>query len=194
MRRYSYRPHDQYFEQFLALRSGPVFIDCGAFQGETSLEFAKRYPDYAAIHAFEPSSTNTNAILQQTSELHDLILHSVGLSDVSASVRFSADLGSASRASEDGDTLIEVIPLDDLELSQADLIKMDLEGGEMKALQGSEKTIRLCSPALAIAAYHDPKDFSLLHQTMKKMLPNHRFYLRHYTSGWAETILYCVPG
>jgi FkbM family methyltransferase len=193
MRCYSYRPHDQYFEEFLALRSGPVFIDCGAFQGETSLEFAKRYPDYTEIHAFEPSSSNTNAILQQTSELHDLILHSVGLSDVSASVRFAANLGSASRASEDGDTSIEVIPLDDLELSQADLIKMDLEGGEMKALQGAEKTIRRCSPALAIAAYHDPRDFSLLHQTMKKMLPSHTFYLRHYTSGWAETILYCVP-
>jgi FkbM family methyltransferase len=192
MRRYSYRPHDQYFEDFLTLRSGSVFIDCGAFQGETSLEFAKRYPDYAAIHAFEPSSTNTNAILEQTSDLHDLILHSVGLSDVSASVRFAAELGSASRASKDGETLIEVIPLDDLELSRADFIKMDLEGGEIKALQGAEKTIRRCSPALAIAAYHDPKDFSLLHQNMKKMLPSHRFYLRHYTSGWAETVLYCV--
>ncbi len=193
MRSYSYRPHDQYFEDFLSLRSGSVFIDCGAFQGETSLEFAKRYPDYAAIHAFEPSNINTNAILQQASDLHDLILHSVGLSDVSGLVHFAADLGSASRASEEGDTLIKVIPLDDLGLSQVDFIKMDLEGGEMKALKGAEKTISRCSPALAIAAYHDPKDFSLLHQTMKKMLPNHKFYLRHYTSGWAETILYCVP-
>ncbi len=193
MRHYTYRPEDQYFEHFLKLPSSPVFVDVGAFHGETSLEFAKRYPQYSKIHAFEPSHTNADACIQQTSDLRNICLSRVGLSDALGRVRFASQLGSASRASEDGDVSIQVMPLDDLELTRVDLIKMDLEGGEMRALQGAAKTITLCEPRLAIAAYHKPEDFSLLHQFMQQLLPDSSFYLRHYTSGWAETVLYCVP-
>jgi FkbM family methyltransferase len=190
---YRYRPDEQYFEDFLALPPAAVFVDAGAFQGETSLEFARRYPDHGAIYAFEPSDTNADVLEKQTLELQGLQLHRVGLSDEAGVLRFASELGSASRAIEEGNIEISVIRLDDLELKRADLIKMDLEGGENRALQGGVETIRRCRSRLAIGAYHDPNDFAILHRTAKDIHPESRFYLRHYTSGWAETDLFCVP-
>jgi FkbM family methyltransferase len=191
--RYSYRPNEQYFEGFLKFSEPPTFVDAGAFKGETSLEFAKRYPNYRAIHAFEPSAPNADCLIKQTVNLHNFQLHRVGLSDKADIVRFASSLGSASRVAEEGDVAIKMIRLDELNLSFADLIKMDLEGGEYKALLGGEQTIRRCKSRLAVAAYHDPMDFAVLHHLMSKIIPGSSFYIRHYTSGWAETVLYCVP-
>lgn len=193
LRNYRYRPDEQYFEYFLALPPAPVFIDAGAFHGETSLEFSRRYPDHGEIHAFEPSDANADILLKQTATLPELKLHRVGLSDEPGIVRFSSQLGSACRRSDDGDTEIEVIRLDDLNLSRADLIKMDLEGGEYNALLGGTGTIQRSNSSLAIAAYHDPIDFARLFHLIKQMLPENLFRIRHYTSGWAETILFCIP-
>lgn len=193
LRNYRYRPDEQYFEDFLALPPAPVFIDAGSFHGETSLEFARRYPHHGEIHAFEPSDANADILLKQTAALPELQLHRVGLSDEPGVVKFSSQLGSACRPSDDGDTEIQVIRLDDLKLNKVDLIKMDLEGGEYKALRGSQKTIRRCRPHLAIGSYHEAEDFARLHQLMKELQPASHFCVRHYTAGWAETVLYCLP-
>ena len=192
LRNYRYCPDEQYFEDFLALPPAAVFVDAGAFQGETSLEFARRYPDHGAIHAFEPSATNADTLIKETLGLPGLQLHRVGLSDEAGVLRFASQLGSASRPSEEGDMEISVIRLDELELERADLIKMDLEGGENRALQGGVETIRRCRSRLAIGAYHDPEDFAILHQTAKIIHPEASFFIRHYTTGWAETCLFCV--
>ena len=103
-----------------------MFIDAGAFQGETSLEFAKRYPKYGEIHAFEPSNTNADILEEQTLGLRDFKLYRVGLSDKNGVLRFSSEQGSASLICEDGNTEIKVIRMDALNLKRADLIKMDL--------------------------------------------------------------------
>lgn len=193
LRNYRYRPEEQYFEDFLNLPREPVFIDAGAYHGETSLEFARRYPHYSTIHAFEPSTTNADELVKQTSALQRLQLHRVGLSDQAGVVRFASQLGSASRTSETGDMQIPMIRLDDLELKQADLIKMDLEGGERRALLGGAATIQRSKSRLAIGAYHDPEDFATLHRVIRDLINSPKFYIRHYTSGWAETVLYAIP-
>lgn len=193
MKNYRYRPEDQYFEPFLDLSASPVFIDAGAYHGETSIEFAKHYPTYKSIHAFEPSPANATVLKRDTEALPNLYLYRFGLSDSAEVVRFASQRGSASQVSYDGDTEVQMRRLDDLQLNQADLIKMDLEGGEYQALLGGLDTIRRCKARLAIGAYHDPEDFAKLHALMSNIYIRSSFYLRHYTSGWAETVLYCKP-
>ena len=52
---YSYRPDEQYFEEFWF--GSEIFVDGGAFDGETTQLFASKYPDSAA-HVFEPDALN----------------------------------------------------------------------------------------------------------------------------------------
>ena len=71
-------------------------------------------------------------------------------------------------------------------------IKMDIEGSEKEALIGARDIIRRVKPKLAICAYHKPEDVYSLPQTIMKIRNDYRFALRHYTQGWAETVLYAV--
>jgi hypothetical protein len=70
---------------------------------------------------------------------------------------------------------------------------MDLEGWEIPALEGAQKRIMLDHPKLAIAVYHNSSDFRVIYTFIKKFNLNYRIYLRHYTQGWSETIMFFLP-
>ena len=60
---------------------------------------------------------------------------------------------------ESGDTTIRVTSIDDkLQEKPVSIIKMDIEGSEMKALEGAKNTIKKFKPRLAICVYHRPED------------------------------------
>ena len=58
----------------------------------------------------------------------------------------------------ESDTTIAVTTIDrvveELNLTRLDMIKMDIEGAEIEALQGSANTLETLKPCLAIASYH----------------------------------------
>lgn len=49
---FEYTPDMQYFENFISYQDISMFVDIGAYHGETSLEFIKRNPYYSSIHCF----------------------------------------------------------------------------------------------------------------------------------------------
>ncbi|MBQ6133871.1 MAG: FkbM family methyltransferase [Lachnospiraceae bacterium] len=67
---------------------------------------------------------------------------------------------------------------------------MDIEGAEYKALKGAEKTIRKYKPRLAICVYHKPNDIVRLGGLILRMVLEYRFWIRHYTADFCETVLY----
>jgi FkbM family methyltransferase len=191
MQGYVVRTQDQYFEDFMHF-SEETFIDAGGFDGDTSEGFAKRYPDYRKIILFEPSPKNLLAARQRLSGYKRIEYRPVGLSDSKATLGFDPDAGSASSITCSARAAIHVDTLDALVTERVSFIKMDLEGWEMKALQGSCRHIAKERPKLAIAVYHDSPDFRLVHQFVTMFGHNYRCYLRHYTQGWSETIMYFV--
>jgi hypothetical protein len=72
-------------------------------------------------------------------------------------------------------------------------IKMDIEGWEMNALKGAENLIKTLKPKLAICVYHKPNDFLEIYNYIKELNPNYKIYLRHYTEGVVETVMYFIP-
>ena len=72
------------------------------------------------------------------------------------------------------------------------LIKMDLEGWELTALAGCERHIRDDRPKLAIAVYHRASDFRTVWRYARSIHPDYKVYLRHYTQGWSETVMFFV--
>lgn len=188
MEHYSYRPREQYFEDFLHLKQ-EVFIDGGAFDGETAELFIDRCADYTAVHVFEPDPANFKRCAERLEDRRDLTLHPLGLSDHKGELRFKLGAGSASVIDQAGEFTITVGTIDHY-APDATFIKLDLEGWELKALRGAEATILRNKPKIAVGAYHSPDDFLEIFEWITGLELGYRVSLRHYTESWTETVLY----
>ena len=188
---YDYRPEQQYFEEFLAIEK-EVFVDGGGYQGETTIEFIKRYPDYKEILFFEPDPENIHQAkinLQQNSSIR---FFDLGLSDKDEELCFSTGEGSSASfiTHSDEDTQsIQVKPLDQLSKTVT-FIKLDLEGWELNALKGATQLLKHNKPKLALGLYHSPEDMNLVFEWLEQQNLGYQYKLRHYTQSWYETVLY----
>jgi FkbM family methyltransferase len=190
MNEYLVRLKDQYFEDFMDYKN-EVFVDAGGFDGDTTEEFINRYPDYKKVYLFEPSINNLGAAKKRLNGRRDIDFRAVGLSSSKGTLRFNSNAGSASAVTDNEGEAISVVSLDDeLKNELVSFIKMDLEGWEMKALKGAELIIKNNKPKLAIAVYHAAKDFREIPQYILKLNPHYKIYVRHYSQGWSETVMF----
>lgn len=186
------RQDAQYFEPFLPLPSRCVFWDIGGFDGFTTLEFARRFPDYGSILIFEPDPTNQVVCRNATKNLANVRVIPLGTGAENATLRFSSD-GSASTVDSAGDLSIEVCCLDGLDEPPPTFIKMDIEGAEIDTLRGAGDVISKHHPALALSVYHRPTDFWRIPDIVMGYRSDYRVYVRHFTESIYETIMYFVP-
>lgn len=193
MQFYSVRLEEQYFEDFLGLTKGEIFVDTGGYDGDTTEQFCNRCPDYERIYLIEPSQHNLAHAKKRLSGRRDITYIEKGVSDTSGKLRFNPEAGSASSLSIEGICSIEVAPLDQLIAGKTTFIKMDLEGWELNALQGATRHILEDHPKLAIAVYHHASDFWRIFEYVWSLRQDYHVYLRHYTEGWSETVLFFVP-
>ena len=103
--------------------------------------------------------------------------------------------GSCIIENDDNLDMIEVIDLDgyfEREGVIPTYIKMDIEGAEHKALEGAKKIIANNKPRLAISIYHKQEDLWDLPKLILNIRPDYKFFIRHYTMGFADTVLYAV--
>ncbi|MBU2811474.1 FkbM family methyltransferase [Acidithiobacillus thiooxidans] len=192
MESYTVRLKDQYFETFLD-SSRQVFVDAGGFDGDTTEEFCRRYPDYRKVFLFEPSPINMAAARKQLAQTRNVEFHEVGISDHEGTLHFDTHAGSASSVTEDEGESITVTTLDCAIHEPVSWIKMDLEGWEIKALHGAQRLIMEHSPQLTIAVYHRASDFRDIARYVLSINPTYRLHLRHYTQGWSETVMFFSP-
>lgn len=183
----------QYFEEFLELHeSGEVFADVGSYDGFTSQTFASKCPEYSAIHIFEPYPENMVLVRNRLSTLDRVFFHPVGLSDRPAKMRMNPN-GSQSTVETNGPVEIEVDRLSNVLDDRLTFIKMDIEGAEAEALDGTRDLIVRDCPKLAISVYHKPGDFWRIPRQILSMHENYSIYLRHYTESIYETVIFFVP-
>ena len=101
---------------------------------------------------------------------------------------------SANQISETGEEMLEGINIDNDIEEQVSMIKMDIEGGEAKALLGCGKHIREDNPKLLISVYHNYEDLWKIPRIIDEMNKNYNFYLRCYGTELfpTEIILYAI--
>ncbi|GAB6041970.1 FkbM family methyltransferase [Endothiovibrio diazotrophicus] len=186
---YRLRDPEQYFDLPLGLPAAPVFVDGGAYRGETTELFCRHYPDYAGVHLFEPNPGSMTAARARLADHRDVAFHPNALGERRQRLAFDASAANASRIAAEGGEEVEVVALDET-IERADFIKFDLEGFEPKALAGSRRLIRDHHPALAICVYHHPKDFIDVPEQVLSVQGDYQLRLRHYTEGWEETVIY----
>jgi hypothetical protein len=70
---------------------------------------------------------------------------------------------------------------------------MDIEGGEKSALLGARECIRKNNPKLAICVYHCVDDLWKIPELIFDISDDYNIFLRHYTEGPVETVMFFVP-
>lgn len=113
------------------------------------------------------------------------------MSDCSKTLRFNEQGDMGSKISDIGNTQINCVALDDIVKEKTVLIKMDIEGSEIDAINGARRLIKNGSP-LAISVYHKPSDIWMIPKLILSINPRYKFYLRHYSNCIFETVLYGV--
>jgi FkbM family methyltransferase len=193
MRGFSLAMDRQYFEDFLPLEAGEVFVDGGGFDGQTTVQFAARNTAYRRIHYFEPTPAMMEISRRNLNGLRDVCLVQKGLFSRQDRLRFDADAGPASSLSANGQMEIEVVRLDDEVREPITFLKLDIEGVEHEALQGAAEHIGKHTPKLAVCIYHDQRDFWRVPQRVLEINDRYNLFVRHYTESIRETVMFFVP-
>jgi FkbM family methyltransferase len=187
---------NQYFEDFLNLKDGEVFVDGGGYDGHTTITFTKHCKSYGKVFFFEPTFKMMALSRKRLLNLKAINFIQKGLYKCHDVMYIDSDLGPAARMTGDKTSLkqerIEVESLDDIISEPVTFIKLDIEGFELDALLGMRRQIMLNKPKLAISVYHDFAHFLAIPELILSFRSDYKIYLRHYTSGWAETIMFFV--
>lgn len=183
----------QYFEEFLPLRPGDVFVDGGGYDGLTSIMFANWNNAYQKIYYFEPVPAMMDVSKRNLSDLRDIHFIQKGLYSRNDRLRFDADAGMQSGLSLEGTTEIDVVRLDDEVKDSVTFLKLDVEGAEYEALQGAAEHIRSDTPLMAVCLYHNQRDFWRIPLWVLKINDRYHIYVRHYTESIRETVMFFVP-
>lgn len=182
---------NQYLEQFMNYHD-EIFVDAGGFDGDTTELFLNQDNFIKKIYFIEPSEFNLNNAKKRLFDYSNIKYINSGLSEKNEILSFNECNNTASSFSEEGEIKIQVNRLDHLIENEVTFIKMDIEGFELKALKGAEILIKEYKPKLAIAIYHQSIDFFQIPDYVLSIIPNYKLYLRHYTEGWSESVMYFV--
>lgn len=202
-----YVDRDQYFSFgcFADYDPNEVFVDCGAFVGDTAETYIWRKDGaFKKIIAFEPDNENVKAFMARMERLKrewnlsddkvEMLPYGVGdMSKVSYVKRYQANNGFGSKMVERGagnEDGVKVVALDDVVQERYHFLKADIESYEYKMLLGAQRTIKAYSPRLAICIYHNACDFYQIPLLIAGLNPEYRFALRHYTHMLSESVLY----
>jgi FkbM family methyltransferase len=199
---YAGPPEDYYYftNDVLTLSPGEIYLDVGAFNGDTVLTFqeacARAEITYRQIHAFEPDPDCYERMLANTRGVERLNCHRKGLWSESTTLRFKssgqAAHDQAGAVSGEGDCQIEVLSLDDfLDGEAATFIKADPGGNIIpQVIEGAQHTIQTHRPKLALGAYHSLEAIFEIPKRVKELVPEYQLFLRHNTYHLCDTDLY----
>ncbi len=196
--------NDQYYPaDIIQLSARESFVDVGAYNGDTLLDFIKKTKDqFDSIFAFELDIKNFKEMETVVDKLaapvkNNIKLYNFGLLDEEKEVYYETG-GSGMQS-----TFINVINAasacgktvrlnDRLKNKKVTFIKMDIEGSELKALSGAEEIIKKQKPKLAICVYHKPEHLWEVPLYIKKIVPEYKIFIRHHTPLEYETVCYAV--
>ena len=182
------------YDEVLPLSDNETIMDLGAYDGDTVREFLTvTNGKYNKIFALEPDEKNFRKLERKTEGLENLIRLNIGAWDKKETLYFAKKSGRNSRL-EDGGVPVEFDSVDNIADCEITFIKMDIEGAELKALEGAKNTVRKYKPKLYVCAYHRNEDMFALPFKIKELYEGYKIYFRQhpYIPAW-ESNFYAIP-
>lgn len=182
------------YEDVLPLADDESIIDLGAYDGDTIREFLTvTGGKYKKIIALEPDEKNFRKLERKTKELPNLTRLNLGAWDKEETLFFAKKSGRNSRLEETG-IPVNFNSVDNIADGEVTFIKMDIEGAELKALEGAKETVAKYKPKLYVCAYHRNEDMFALPFKIKELYDGYKIYFRQhpYIPAW-ESNFYAIP-
>lgn len=184
----------QWFDpQFLIPDKNAVFVDGGAYDGDTAEAFRQINGPAQRIHAFELDPDIAARAAARLEKYPEAVVHPLGLSDKRAQLAFSRTGITDGKLAKKGECCVEVTAIDAEVTEVVTFIKLDVEGYEREAIAGAERQIRTNLPLIALAVYHKACDIWSLPLQISSLNSAYKYYMRHYTQVAFETVIYAVP-
>ncbi len=192
--------HSIYFPQDLCpLSPDEVFVDCGAFDGDTVQLFLKESGEkFRAIVAIEPDPANFAHLRENAARMPGAdrqaiqVLHAA-TGARTEKVRLMAE-GTKSSVIGAGDVEVDCVTLDTVLTSPVPTyLKMDIEGAEVDTLTGASRIVRDHTPVLAICCYHSQDHLWKIPLLIHSLNPDYRFYLRPHDLEMWDLVCYAIP-
>jgi FkbM family methyltransferase len=195
--------HLQYFPSDLFDWSDDErFVDGGAYDGDTIRAIIGTYGDrFGQIYAFEPDPLNFDRLCTTVHGLPDsarrkIVCRQSALGATNGSLHIEVLGSAASRThnhQSEGTLTIAAESLDALNLETVSFLKFDIEGHEIDALTGAQRTIERGAPILAVCVYHQQDHLWRIPLLLKQWRDDYRFFLRpHNEEGW-DLVCYAIP-
>jgi FkbM family methyltransferase len=159
------------------LQPGMRFVDVGAHAGHFTLIGSRAVGPSGRVLAVEPAPRSLGYLRQHIdmNGLANVDVVDVAISDRTGQARFTTDPGSlAAHLSDDGAEQVATTTLDDLVASWGagppGCVKLNIEGAELEALRGAERTLAEARPVLLVATHGDE-----LHEQCLDVLRDHDY-------------------
>lgn len=184
----------QSYKDILNLGNNEIYIDLGAYNGDTFREFVEYTGGkYRKIIAVEPDRRNYKKLCIEAEGYKNTECLNCAVWSKDTELVFSDTAGRQSKQSDKG-KLTEARSLDSiLNGEEATFIKMDVEGSEKQAITGAENTIKKYKPQIKCSLYHRSEDLFEIPLQIKEIVPEYKLYIRQYKyiPSW-EVNLYAV--
>ncbi len=201
---------NQYFElpEFNLSTPKEVFVDCGAFAGDTMEAFIfNRAGTFKKMYCFEPTEKTYRAMNFRSERLikewalaeRQIVLEQKVVGSENGSIFFADEINAdkSNRMSNETDKKgqsITIVTLDSYFENIEDkptFIKADIEGAEVDLINGAKSIIINHKPQLAICLYHCVDDLFEIPLLLKQLNPEYKMDIRHHMPNYYETVLYC---
>lgn len=155
-------------------------VDIGAWCGTWATELA-RYSK--KIYAFEPSKSHFHCLEKNIFNISEIVEpNMIALGDRETMIELiETNHTQEARIDESKIGKIQMRTLDSFNLTNVDLIKIDVEGYEMKVLHGAEKTLKQCQ-YLMIELNNNTKKYGSSNKDVETYLHNNgwRVLIEHW--------------
>lgn len=209
--------YESYFgDGIFKYKSEEVLVDGGALNGDDTIWFSSLLQHEGnrlkKCFSFEPDSNGFYRTYKNLEKYYGVKaaldtkgneavcdqfqVYKAGLYDKNNEINFCLydNEGSCFIEGNDSGFNVPVVRLDDvIKENEVTFIKYDLEGAEIPAIRGAEKTIKRNKPKLALSIYHNIEDLWEIPLLIKEFVPEYKLFVRHHTlSVWDKTLYAAV--
>jgi FkbM family methyltransferase len=192
--------HNIYFPRDLCtLSPDEVFVDCGAFDGDTVQLFLKESGNtFRKIVAFEPDPANFLRLQENSRHMPGADGQAISVRQAATGarcerVRLKAE-GNESSSVGEGDVEVDSVALDEaLGDPPPTYLKMDVEGAELDTLMGATRIVREHAPVLAVCCYHRQDHLWNIPLLIRSLNSDYRFFLRPHDLEMWDLVCYAIP-